>query len=45
MYRNGPFMYPCQKISRFAGRFYVNSFFYRANIVIADNQVADTLWY
>ena len=53
MYRNGPFMYPWQKISCFAGRFYVNSFIFldqtdvlkQTHIVIADNQVAETLWY
>jgi hypothetical protein len=53
MYRNGPFMYPWQKISCFTGRFYVNSFFFleqtdvlkQTHIVITDNQVAETLWY
>ena len=55
MYRNGPFMYPWQQISCFAGRFYDNSFFFffleqtdvlkQTHIVITDNQVAEALWY
>jgi hypothetical protein len=52
MYRNGPFMYPWQKISCFAGRFYVNSFFLeqtdvlkQTHNVITENQVAETIWY